>query len=227
MQKTSYIVCPIDECRARLSNVGIGYVHLGDDVYKFNAVQKQDDAFSFYATVTLRVSGSEGTDVAVELLPENGAVEPANAQETYEKFFARFFRLMSQPAIDPFAEYGGNNGNSSYATGGATKHCVRCGAIIDERAVICPKCGCSQKRDYMVEKTSLVGIAAIIFSILGGWLGIALALVGLLFYYKGDTAEDKKGRKNCKIAVGIFVAWIAIFAILFIIGVSTALAGGM
>lgn len=219
MQKTSYIACPIAECRARLSNVGIGYVNLGDDVYKFNAVQKKDDAFSFYATATLRVSGSEGTDVAVELLPEDGAVEPANAEETYEKFFARFFRLISQPAADPFSDVGG-----ATATGGATKHCIRCGAIIDERAVICPKCGCSQKRDYMVEKTSAVGIAAIIFSILGGWLGIVLALVGLLYYYKGDTAEDEKGRKNCKIAVGIFIAWIVLAILIIIINMGSMMA---
>lgn len=217
MQKTSYIACPIGECRARLSNVGIGYSNLGDDVYKFNAVQKKDDAFSFYATATLRASGSEGTDVTVELFPEDGTIVPENAEETYEKFFSRFFRLISQPVADPFSDVGG-----TAATGGATKHCVRCGAVIDERAVICPKCGCSQKRDYMVEKTSAVGIAAIIFSILGGWLGIVLALVGLLYYYKGDTAEDEKGRKNCKVAIGIFIAWIVIGIIFFIIGI-----GGM
>ena len=128
------------------------------------------------------------------------------------KFFARFFRLISQPVSDPFSDVGG-----ATATGGATKHCVRCGALIDEKAVVCPKCGCSQRRDYMVDKTSAVGIAAIIFAVLGGWLGIVLSLFGLLFYYKGDTATDLKGRKNCKIALGIVVAWIVLIVVYYIV----------
>lgn len=48
----------------------------------------------------------------------------------------------------------------------------------------------------MQDKTSAVGIAAIIFAILGGWLGIALAVAGLLFYYKDDSPVVEKGRKK-------------------------------
>lgn len=212
MQKSSFVACPLSECRARLSNVGIGYNSLGDDVYKFNSVQKKDEDFSFYAIATLRASGDEGTDVTLELFPDIGKSEPLNAGETYEKFFARFFRLISQPVSDPFSDIGG-----ATATGGATKYCVRCGAVIDEKAVICPKCGCSQKRDYMVDKTSAVGIAAIVFAILGGWLGIALSLFGLLYYYKGDSVEDEKGRKNCKIALGIVIAWVAVIVVFYVV----------
>lgn len=210
MEKTSYIACPIEECRERLGNVGVGYRSLGGDVYRFNSVQRKGGGFSFYATVTLRAAGAEGTDVTLELFPDgDGAGEPVGTDADYEAFVSRFFRLMSQPAVDPFAEYG-NAGNAQSNATGATKHCVRCGAVIDEKAVICPKCGCSQRRDYMVDKTSAVGIAAIIFAVLGGWLGILLSLFGLLFYYKGDTEVDLKGRKNCKTALGIVIAWVVI-----------------
>ena len=215
MRKSSYIACPIEECRNRLGNVGIGYSDLGGNVYRFNSVKKKGEEFSFYAQATLTPSGEEGTDLSLELIPDGVIGEPENVAEIYDKFFARFFRLVSQPSTDPFADVEG--ATRSYATGGETKFCVHCGAVIDKKAVVCPKCGCSQKRDYMQDKTSAVGIAAIIFAILGGWLGIALAVAGLLFYYKDDSPVDEKGRKNCKIAVGIFIGWIVLGVLIFLI----------
>lgn len=225
MEKTGYVACSVDECRERLGNVGIGYRSLGGDVYRFNSVQKKGGSFSFYATVTLRASGIDGTDVTLALAPdEESGAEPSDINGDYEAFASRFFRALSQPAADPFAEYGKTE-QGGY-TPGATKHCVRCGALIDEKAVVCPKCGCSQRRDYMVDKTSAVGIAAIIFAVLGGWLGIVLSLFGLLFYYKGDTDADLKGRKNCKIALGIVIAWVVLGILIFIISMgSVAMAG--
>ena len=97
MQKTSYISCPISDCRARLSNVGIGYTDLGDDVYKFNSVQKKGDSFSFYATVTLRASGMDGTDVSVDLTPDSAdEFTPENVNEIYDKFMSKFFKALSE-----------------------------------------------------------------------------------------------------------------------------------
>ena len=75
----------------------------------------------------------------------------------------------------------------------------------------------------MQDKTSAVGIAAIIFAILGGWLGIALAVAGLLFYYKDDSPVDEKGRKNCKIAVGIFIGWIVLGVLIFLISLGATI----
>lgn len=217
MEKTSYIACPIEECRERLGNVGVGYRSIGTDVYRFNSVQKKGSGYSFYAKVTLTASGADGTDVTLVLSPdEESGAEPSDINGDYELFTSRFFRALSQPAQDPFAEYGNTENSGNFS--GATKHCVRCGAVIDEKAVICPKCGCSQRRDYMVEKTSAVGIAAIIFAILGGWLGIVLSLFGLLYYYKGsDDPVSVKGIKHCKIALGIVIAWVAFVVIYYIV----------
>lgn len=205
MQKTSYVSYPVEECRKRLSNIGIGYTDVGNDVYRFNPVQKKGEDFSFYATVTLRSAGIDGTDVTLDLAPAGDGVVPDNENEVYDKFISRFFRLLSEPVADDFI-----TDNPSTGAAKDTKFCVRCGAKIDAKAVVCPKCGCSQKRDYMEDKTSAVGIAAIIFAVLGGWLGLILSLFGLLFYYKGDTEVDLKGQKNCKIALGIIVAWVVI-----------------
>ena len=216
MEKTGYIACSVEECRERLGNVGIGYRSVGKDVYRFNSVQKKGGSFMFYATATLKECGMDGTDVTLVLVPDEESGDmPADVNSDYEIFASKFFRALSQPAQDPFAEYGKTEKGDGFS--GATKHCVRCGALIDEKAVVCPKCGCSQRRDYMVDKTSAVGIAAIIFAVLGGWLGIVLSLFGLLFYYKGDTAADLNGRKNCKIALGIVVAWIALIVVYYIV----------
>lgn len=211
MQKTSYVSYPVEECRKRLSNIGIGYTDTGNDVYRFNPVQKKGEDFSFYATVTLRSAGIEGTDVTLDLAPATDGVVPENENVIYDKFISRFFRLLSEPVADDFI-----TDNPTTGAAKETKFCVRCGAKIDAKAVVCPKCGCSQKRDYMEDKTSAVGIAAIIFAVLGGWLGLILSLFGLLFYYTGDSEVDIKGKKNCKIALGII-------AVLIITGVMIAI----
>lgn len=217
MQKTSYISCPISDCRARLSNVGIGYTDLGDDVYKFNSVQKKGDSFSFYATVTLRASGMDGTDVSVDLMPDSAdEFTPENVNEIYDKFMSKFFKALSEPKVDGFDAFGSSS--SDTFPSGESKFCSHCGAKIDKKAVVCPKCGCSQKRDYMEDKTSAVGIAAIIFAVLGGWLGLILSLFGLLFYYKdSDSPVSIKGMKNCKIALGIVIAWVVLAVLIYLI----------
>lgn len=220
MQKTSFIALPVSECRARLSNVGIGYVAVGDDVYRFNSVQKKGDTFSFFATVTLRASGAEGTDVTLDLSPDSAdVIVPENAEEIYEKFAAKFFTSLNTP-VSAFSSQ-----DPSFPSGDF-KYCSHCGSKIDKKASICPKCGCSQRRDYMEEKTSAVGIAAIVFSIFGGWLGLVLAIIGLAFYYKGEGEVCEKGRKHCKIAIGFFIAWIVLYVILIIVNLGL-MAGAM
>ena len=241
MIKSSYVPCSIGECRMRLHNIGIGYETVGNDVYRFNPVQKNGGEFSFYATATLCAAGIDGTDVTLELTPDVGNTEPWNVGEIYSEFISNFFRLISKPAdtSDPFADAGnsksqtedddnpfqgyGSEGNRTY-TSPRTKFCKRCGAVIDERATVCPKCGCSQYDDIFGKRSTLVGVAAIIFSILGGWLGLAFALFGLLFYYKGEDPDTLKGRKYCKTAIGILITWVVIYVIIVVASFGAALA---
>lgn len=83
------------------------------------------------------------------------------------------------------------------------KFCRKCGAQLDDEAVICPQCGCSTEIIAKQESSGL-GIAAIIFSVLGGFLGLILSIIGLCTY------KTPQYRKLCKIGLGIFFAWVVI-----------------
>ena len=58
------------------------------------------------------------------------------------------------------------------------------------------------------------GILAIIFSLLGGWLGLVFAIMGIAIY------KDKKNKTLCFIAIGLQVFW---FVVGFITGFTSAL----
>lgn len=57
-----------------------------------------------------------------------------------------------------------------------------------------------------------LGICAIIFSVLGGWLGLVLSIVGLCNY------KEPENKTLCKIGLGFCIAW---FVIGFIIGIAS------
>lgn len=89
------------------------------------------------------------------------------------------------------------------------KYCKHCGGEINDEAVVCSHCGC-QVEEIKQQESSGLSVAALIFSILGGWLGLVLDIVGLC------TLKEKKNRTRCKIGLGIVVAWIVLFVIIFI-----------
>lgn len=57
-----------------------------------------------------------------------------------------------------------------------------------------------------------LGICAIIFSVLGGWLGLVLSIVGLCNY------KEPENKTLCKIGLGFCIAW---FVIGLIIGIAS------
>ena len=57
-----------------------------------------------------------------------------------------------------------------------------------------------------------IGIAALVFSILGGWLGLVLAIVGLCQYKEG------KNKNRCKIAIVISICWVFLGFIIVLLG---------
>ena len=61
------------------------------------------------------------------------------------------------------------------------------------------------------QESGALGVCAIIFSALGGWLGLLLAIIGLCNY------KAPENRTKCKIALGIAAAWVVIG---FLIGLS-------
>ena len=99
-------------------------------------------------------------------------------------------------------------------TGGLNmKYCGKCGAQLHDDAVVCTQCGC-QTGEIVSQESSGLGIAAIVFSVFGGWLGLILSIIGLCVY------KTKKNKKNCKIALGICIAWVVIWVIIFIAGIA-------
>ena len=61
------------------------------------------------------------------------------------------------------------------------------------------------------EESKALGICAIIFSVLGGWLGLVLSIIGLCNY------KEPGNRTLCKVGLGFCIGW---FVLGFIIGLS-------
>lgn len=87
------------------------------------------------------------------------------------------------------------------------KYCEKCGAEIRDDAVVCPNCGC-QARGLEKQESSVIGILAIVFGALGGWIGLVLGIVGL------KTYKNETYRKYCKIGIILFCVWVVIDIIL-------------
>jgi len=91
------------------------------------------------------------------------------------------------------------------------KYCKHCGKEINAAAVVCPYCGCqTEEVPPQPAESNGIGIAAIIFGALGGWLGLLFGIVGLCTY------KTEKNKKNCKIGIGLFIGWTIIWIIIFV-----------
>lgn len=111
--------------------------------------------------------------------------------------------------------YNGYNNYNNYdfnqqpSFNGQTKYCKNCGASLHIDAVVCPRCGCAT--ESLQKESSALGVCAIVFSVLSGFVGLVLGIIGLLLY------KDPRNRKNCKIAIGIFIAWVVLAIIIYVV----------
>ena len=60
------------------------------------------------------------------------------------------------------------------------------------------------------QESGALGILAIIFSVLGGWLGLLLSIIGLCTY------QNPEHKTKCKVGLGIFIGWIVLYVLLAI-----------
>lgn len=101
------------------------------------------------------------------------------------------------------------------------KYCQNCGAKIEENIENCPYCGHPTRRvveeNVPRDDSPVMGILAIVFGALGGWLGIVFGIIGLTMY------KEPKNRKNCKIGIGLFVGWIVLWVIIIVAVVITGM----
>jgi len=112
--------------------------------------------------------------------------------------------------------------------------CKKCGAQINLTDKFCPTCGA--KNEYLEgaenlnsdeyfsgnsnyntttvkPESPIIGILALVFSILGGCLGLIFAVIGLVMY------KEKSNRNLCIISLLILLGWILILLLLACMGV--------
>ena len=106
-------------------------------------------------------------------------------------------------------------------------YCKNCGKEIDDNSTFCPYCGqqIAENADKFYnngynnqnnnnnnnkKESQVIGILAIVFSALGGFLGIIFSIIGLVIY------KEESNKKLCKIGLIITAAW---FVLGFILGI--------
>lgn len=70
----------------------------------------------------------------------------------------------------------------------------------------------TQTNYYIKTESKAIGILALIFSILGGWLGLLFSIIGLCTY------KEPENKTLCKISLCIFGAWVVLIFILLMAG---------
>ncbi len=103
------------------------------------------------------------------------------------------------------------------------KKCSHCGQEVADHLEVCPNCGSAMNQKDSDEKkeSGTLGILAIVFGALGGWLGLVLGIVGLCSYKK------KENKRNCIIGMCLFAGWVVFIIILYVAIIGAAINAAM
>lgn len=98
-------------------------------------------------------------------------------------------------------------------------YCRNCGAEIDDKAVICPKCGVAQN-DVQTAGADNGGF---------GWglLGFCIPLVGLILFLVWKDTKPKTSKAAGKGALISVIVGAVLYILLVILGIGAGVAGGM
>lgn len=93
-------------------------------------------------------------------------------------------------------------------------YCKNCGAEIDDKAVICPKCG------VPVENTVVPSAPAVVDNGGFGWglLGCCIPVVGLILFLVWKDTKPKTSKAagiGALVSVGCIIAWYLFVFVLF------------
>ena len=91
-------------------------------------------------------------------------------------------------------------------------YCKKCGAEIDDQAVICPKCG--------VQQTTVVEDNG---GFLWGLLGCCIPLVGLILYLVWKDTRPKTSKAAGIGALVSVVCLVIYYIVIFVIGIGVAM----
>ena len=92
-------------------------------------------------------------------------------------------------------------------------YCRKCGEQIDDEAVICPKCGVPQNKNYgNYEKNTVNDTGGSIYVL----IGVIFPVIALIMYliWKDErpktSADLERGMKICLIIIGIIIVWYVV-----------------
>ncbi len=92
------------------------------------------------------------------------------------------------------------------------KYCKHCGNQLEDDAVVCSQCGTpvneQSAEKEVVNESSTLGILAIVFGAMGGWLGLILGIIGLCIY------KRKENRQKCIIGMCFFAMWMVLLIVI-------------
>lgn len=91
--------------------------------------------------------------------------------------------------------------------------CKNCGAQIDDRAVVCPKCGVPQSNQQTPVDNG---------GFLWGLLGCCIPVVGLILFLVWKDTKPKTAKAAGIGALVSVVVIIVFYALMFIIGIGSA-----
>lgn len=83
--------------------------------------------------------------------------------------------------------------------------CANCGANLMDNGNVCQTNTQSDiTKENVKEEGKALGVCAIVFSVLGGWIGLVLSIVGLSSY------KVKSRRAMCWVGLGLSIFWIVV-----------------
>lgn len=93
--------------------------------------------------------------------------------------------------------------------------CKNCGAQIDDRAVICPKCGVSQGP----QQAPVTDNGGFLWSL----LGFCVPLVGLILFLVWKDTKPVTGKAAGIGALVSVIVWIVFYVLIFALGLGAAM----
>ena len=93
--------------------------------------------------------------------------------------------------------------------------CKKCGAQIDDQAVVCPKCGVAQ--NYQLTQGSDNG------GFLWSPLGFCIPLVGLILFLVWKDTKPVTGKAAGVGALVSVIVWVVLYVLMFAFGLGAAM----